>query len=151
MFWVSSLSSVGINTYLKVDKEGKVSELSEMMLFDKEFDRLIHFLTNFVLFRPCTYVASLPPCPPKRLSPVALAQQGLCWAVALSAATGALTLAVFVWAGYKIFWGKPFVMWAPMAMLAGSILHIGLYPQILHPTLNSATQSILHIWGGGGF
>jgi len=44
LFWVPSLSSVGINTYLKVkvDKEGKVSELSEMMLFDKEFHRLSH-------------------------------------------------------------------------------------------------------------
>lgn len=90
LFWVS-LSSVGINTYLKVDKKGKVSELSEMMLFDKEFHCLIHFLTNFLLFRPCNNI-------------------------------------------------KPIIQTAYLYLKAKH-----------HPTLNTATQSTLHIWGGGGF
>ena len=145
MFWVSSLSSVGINTYLKVDKEGKVEKDSAISFNDLLQSCLIRYVAT------CLALLLPPFFPRKRLSPVALAQQGLRWAVVLSVATGVSTLAVFVWAGYRIFWGKPFVMWAPMPMLAGSILHIGPYPQILHPTLNSATQSILHIWGGGGF
>ena len=94
---------------------------------------------------------------------VALAQQGLWWAVVIAVTTGVLTLAVFVWTGVRIFWGKPaletnpmniqenpFRIWSPMVFLAGLIILIGLYPQILYPILNSATQSILHIWNGGG-
>ncbi|MFH1953627.1 MAG: proton-conducting transporter membrane subunit [Pseudomonadota bacterium] len=95
---------------------------------------------------------------------VGLAQQGLWWAVAISVGTGLLTLAVFVWAGCRIFWGRrtsdkrqdslrevPFAMWAPMGVLAGFTLLIGVYPQILYPILDSATKSIIHVWKGVGF
>jgi formate hydrogenlyase subunit 3/multisubunit Na+/H+ antiporter MnhD subunit len=94
---------------------------------------------------------------------VALAQQGLWWAVAVSVGTGLLTLAVFVLAGCRIFWGQPaseegpdparevpVALWAPMAVLAGIVLLIGVYPQVLYPVLNSATMSIIHIWKGVG-
>ncbi|OGL45677.1 MAG: hypothetical protein A2161_08455 [Candidatus Schekmanbacteria bacterium RBG_13_48_7] len=95
---------------------------------------------------------------------VAFAQQKLWWALAVAVGTGILTLAVFVWTGYRIFWGKPasdkiynsareipFAMWAPMVVLSGFILLIGLYPQIVYPILNSATQSIIQIWKGVSF
>lgn len=94
---------------------------------------------------------------------VALAQQGLWWAVAIAVATGVLTLGVFVRTGYKIFWGEPasdkmfssareqpVAMWSPMALLAFLTVLIGLYPQILFPILNGATQSVLRIWIAAG-
>lgn len=90
---------------------------------------------------------------------VAMAQQGLWWAVAIAVGTGLLTLAVFTWTGYRIFWGPtvaataeskeiPFAMWLPMILLVGLIILVGIYPQILYPILNSTTQSILHISKG---
>ena len=51
LFCAYSLSLVGRNTHLKVNKDVKVSELPEMMPFDKEFDGSIHFLTNFIVFQ----------------------------------------------------------------------------------------------------
>lgn len=50
LIWVYSLSLVGRNTYVKVNKEVKVYELSEMMPFNEKYDRLVYFLTNLILF-----------------------------------------------------------------------------------------------------
>ncbi|MBN2319494.1 MAG: oxidoreductase [Acidobacteria bacterium] len=92
----------------------------------------------------------------------ALGQQQLWWALAVSVLTGVLTLSVFAWAGSRIFWGRPadsetmeqikevpFAMWAPMAIVAGIVLVIGLYPNLIYPILDSASQSILTIAEGG--
>ena len=52
LIWVYSLSLVGRNTYVKVNKEVMICELSEMMPFNKKSDRLVYFLTNLILFWP---------------------------------------------------------------------------------------------------
>lgn len=90
----------------------------------------------------------------------ALGQQQLWWALVISVLTGVLTLSVFAWAGSRIFWGPPaasameqikevpFAMWAPMVIIAGMVIVIGLYPNIVYPILNSASQSILSIAEG---
>jgi formate hydrogenlyase subunit 3/multisubunit Na+/H+ antiporter MnhD subunit len=93
---------------------------------------------------------------------VALGQQQLWWALAISVLTGVLTLSVFAWAGSRIFWGPraaseaveqikevPFVMWAPIILIAGLVIIIGLYPNLIYPILNSASQSIISIAQGG--
>jgi multicomponent Na+:H+ antiporter subunit D len=92
---------------------------------------------------------------------VALGQQQLWWALVVSVLTGVLTLSVFAWAGSRIFWGPPadservkqikevpFTMWAPMVILAGMVLVIGLWPGVVYPILDSASQSILSIAEG---
>jgi hydrogenase-4 component F len=93
---------------------------------------------------------------------VALGQQQLWWALAISVLTGVLTLSVFAWVGSRIFWGPraaseaveqikevPFVMWAPIILIAGLVIIIGLYPNVIYPILNSASQSIISIAEGG--
>jgi len=91
----------------------------------------------------------------------AFAEQKLWWAMAISVGTGVLTVAVFVWAGYRIFWGEPAsdrvlssareippAMVIPMVVLAALAVFIGVYPQVLYPLLDSATQCIMHTWKG---
>ncbi len=93
---------------------------------------------------------------------VALGQQQLWWALAITVFTGILTLSVFAWAGSRIFWGRPasseaadavkevsFAMWAPVVIIAGLVVVIGLCPKIIYPILDSASQSILSVAEGG--
>ena len=93
----------------------------------------------------------------------ALGQQHLWWALAISVLTGVLTVSVFAWAGSRIFWGTPadsetmeqireapFGMWAPMVIIAGMVIVIGLYPNCIYPILDSASKSILSIAEGRG-
>lgn len=95
---------------------------------------------------------------------LAAAEQGLYWAVAISVFTGFLTLACMTHAAYLIFWKKPakaahtnnpeeirevpFLMWISMIILAGLCILLGVYPEIIHPFLDSATRAILTIWAG---
>jgi formate hydrogenlyase subunit 3/multisubunit Na+/H+ antiporter MnhD subunit len=93
---------------------------------------------------------------------IALADRGLLWAAIIGIATGLLTVACFVWAIYRIFWKKPvitsnpgiavkkvpFIMQASIMVLALASILLGIYPQLLYPMLNGATNSILRILGG---
>ena len=74
-----------------------------------------------------------------------------------------LTVACFVWAAFRIFWQKPtaepnpeiegkkvpVLMQASMLVLALACILFGIYPGILYPVLNTATDSILRILGAG--
>jgi hydrogenase-4 component F len=93
---------------------------------------------------------------------VALGQQQLWWALAITVITGILTLSVFAWVGSRIFWGQPatstavdkikevpLAMWAPIVIIAGLVLVIGFYPKLIYPILDSASRSILSIAKGG--
>lgn len=96
---------------------------------------------------------------------LAVGEQHLYWAMVISVITGLLTLACLVWAAYRVFWRDPaepivvanqgevkevpFLMWISIAILALACIVIGVYPQILHPILDSATRTILAIWAAG--
>jgi len=93
----------------------------------------------------------------------ALADRGILWAAIIGIATGMLTVACFVWAVFRIFWQKPAaesnpeieqkkvpaLMQASMLVLALACILLGIYPGILYPVLNTATDSILRILGAG--
>ena len=93
---------------------------------------------------------------------LAIAQRGLLWAAVIAILTSLLTVACFVRAAYRIFWSKsamqlatnpgtrevPFSMWLGMGVLALLCIVIGIYPNLVHPILDSATQCILKILGG---
>lgn len=96
---------------------------------------------------------------------IAIGEQRLYWAAAVSVVTGLLTLGCLVWAAYRIFWQAPKeaiavgnhgeirevpkIMWITMLFLALACLVIGLFPQITHPLIDSATKAILDIWALG--
>ena len=93
---------------------------------------------------------------------LAVAQRGLLWAAVIAILTSLLTAACFVRAAYRIFWSKPatqvatnphskevpFSMWLGMGVLALLCIVIGIYPNLVHPILDSATKCILKILGG---
>jgi len=72
-------------------------------------------------------------------------------------------VACFAWAAFRIFWQKPtaepnpetevkrvpVLMQASMLVLAFACILLGIYPRILYPVLNTATDSILRILGAG--
>jgi formate hydrogenlyase subunit 3/multisubunit Na+/H+ antiporter MnhD subunit len=93
----------------------------------------------------------------------ALAERGILWAAIIGIATGILTVACFAWTAFRIFWQKPMavsnpetelkqvpvLMQASMLVLAFACILLGIYPRILYPVLNTATESILRILGAG--
>jgi formate hydrogenlyase subunit 3/multisubunit Na+/H+ antiporter MnhD subunit len=93
---------------------------------------------------------------------VALADQGLWLALGIAIATSIMTISLFAWTSYRILWSNPhnhesnsheskevpFVMWAPMLVLSGMVILVGLYPQAVYPLVNRATQVILDIIKG---
>lgn len=95
---------------------------------------------------------------------LALGKQGLYWALFISVFTSILTVACMVWTAYRIFWKKPleeivvnnpgqvkevpFLMYISIIILAALCIGIGIFPQVIHPIIDSATQSILNIWAG---
>jgi hydrogenase-4 component F len=91
---------------------------------------------------------------------VALADSVLLWAAIISAIAAFLTTVCLVHAGYRIFWTKPVpvanpgpkeakevppLMWGGMLFLAILCILFGVYPQVVYPLLNSATNGILAI------
>jgi formate hydrogenlyase subunit 3/multisubunit Na+/H+ antiporter MnhD subunit len=93
---------------------------------------------------------------------LALGQARLWWAMGIAAFAGLLTLICLVWAAQRVFWGEesekvrsltagsreiPLSMLAPMLVIAALIVLIGVFPQALYPLLDSATRSILAIFG----
>ncbi|OGC02573.1 hypothetical protein A2V82_10280 [candidate division KSB1 bacterium RBG_16_48_16] len=96
---------------------------------------------------------------------LAIGEEKLYGAMAISVVTGVLTLACLVWAAYRVFWRTPQVevrgnpgelkevpplVYASIVILALLCIAIGLFPQMLHPILDSATKAVLAIWAGGG-
>ena len=97
---------------------------------------------------------------------LALGEQKLYWALVISVLTSIITLACLAWAVYRVFWRAPkadaatenrgeeirevpFIMQFSIVVLALLCIVIGVFPQILHPLLDKATQAILTIWSGG--
>ena len=96
---------------------------------------------------------------------LAIGEEKLYWAMAISVITGVLTLGCLVWAAYRVFWRTPKVpvagnegelkevpplMYASIVILAILCIIIGVFPQILHPVLDGATKAVLEIWAVGG-
>ena len=94
---------------------------------------------------------------------IAAADRGLMWAAVIAVFTGLLTVACFVRAAYRIFWGElapnreivldgvgevPKRMWGAMAVIAVLVLFLGVYPRAAYPLLDSATRCILNVLGG---
>lgn len=98
----------------------------------------------------------------------AAAEIRLLWAAIIAVFTGLLTVACFVRAALRIFWGKPagviqpalahadggelrgipITMIIPMVLLSLLTLLLGLYPGLIHPLLDSATECILKVLHG---
>lgn len=122
-------------------------------------------ITLFCFFTGALAIAGMPPFNgflSKLTLFLAIAQRGLLWAAVIAVLTSLLTLACFVRAAYRIFWSKsvtqletnpgtkevPFSMWLGMGVLALLCLVIGIYPNLVHPILDSAAKCILKILGG---
>jgi len=122
-------------------------------------------ITLFCFFIGALAIAGMPPFNgflSKLTLFLAIAQRGLLWAAVIAVLTSLLTLACFVRAAYRIFWSQPatqlannpgikevpFSMWLGMGVLALLCIVIGIYPKIVYPILDSATQCILKILGG---
>ncbi len=96
---------------------------------------------------------------------LALGQSRLLWAAVVGIITSLFTLVCFFRAGSRIFWSDrqvpavgaeaaaarevPAGMWAGMVLLAVAAVVLGVFPQIMHPLLDSAAKCILRILIGG--
>jgi hydrogenase-4 component F len=94
---------------------------------------------------------------------LALAERGLLWVAIISIIVSFLTLACLTHAAYRIFWRKPVInanstntvkevptlMQLSMLVLALSCILLGVYPHLIYPMLDSATNCILMILSGG--
>ncbi len=133
-------------------------------------------VTAFCFFIGALAIGGLPPFNvfmSKLTLFVAVADRGLLWAAIVAVFTGLLTVACFVRAAFKIFWGVapspvpvsvvahgnphaetnevrevPSLLWIGMVILALLTVILGLYPQSAHPLLDSATRCILKILEG---
>jgi len=123
-------------------------------------------ITAFCFFVGALAIGGLPPFSvfmSKFTLFLAAAERGLMWAAVIAVFTGLLTVACFVRAAYKVFWGQPATnpgirmeevkevpssMWGGMLVIALVVLAFGLYPKILYPILDKATVCILEILGG---
>jgi len=98
---------------------------------------------------------------------LAVAEQGLLWAAVIAVITGFLSVACFARAAYLIFWMTPAEghghggsaelapmkeppppMLAGMIFLSGLCILLGVYPQLVHPMLDSAAKTILKLLTG---
>ncbi len=94
---------------------------------------------------------------------LAIGEQKLYWALAISIITGIFTLACMVRAAYLVFWRKPtltettaasikevpFWMYFSIVLLAVICILIGVYPNLLFPVIDQATHAVLSIWSMG--
>ena len=94
---------------------------------------------------------------------LALGDKGLLWAAVIGVVTAMMSVACFLMAAYKVFWGAyrapafaaanphakevPASMWGGMVALALLCVSIGIYPRLVYPLLDSATRCILSILG----
>jgi len=94
---------------------------------------------------------------------LALGDKGLLWAAVIGVVTAMMSVACFLMAAYKVFWGAyrapafaaanphakevPASMWGGMVALALLCVGIGIYPRLVYPLLDSATRCILSILG----
>ena len=123
-------------------------------------------VTTFCFFVGALAIGGLPPfnCFMSKLTLFfALADREILWAAIIGIVTGMVTVACFVWAAFRIFWRKPastpnpqiaaksvpFLMQVSMLVLALACILLGVFPQVLYPMLNAATDSILRILGAG--
>lgn len=131
-------------------------------------------LTAFCFFVGALAIGGLPPFSAfmsKITLFLAAAEQGLLWAALIALFTGLLTVACFVRAAYRIFWGKapapmaepayagaadeeealsrevPPSMWVSMLILALIVVALGLCPTLLHPMLDRSVQCVLEMFG----
>jgi formate hydrogenlyase subunit 3/multisubunit Na+/H+ antiporter MnhD subunit len=101
---------------------------------------------------------------------LAAGERHLLWAAVIAAVTGLLTLACLVLAGVHMFWGTPrspeaagespgpehgpqevpATMYVSMLVLAVLCVVLGVFPRVIHPLLDHATQCILRIAAGAG-
>lgn len=136
-------------------------------------------ITAFCFFIGALAIGGLPPFNvfmSKLTLFVAVADVGLLWAAIIAVFTGLLTVACFVRAAFKIFWGTapapvlaynggqpgqgvsehgcmeaperrevPASIWIGMVILALLVIVLGIYPQLAHPLLDSATRCIMKI------
>ncbi|MGQ9676039.1 MAG: complex I subunit 5 family protein [Chloroflexota bacterium] len=120
-------------------------------------------LTTFCFFVGALAISGMPPLNgfmSKFTIFLALTESGLLWAAVISIFTGVLTVGLFVWTAYRIFWTKPVPVGNPtlvqakevpapmlvsMVGLALLALLLGVYPQILYPLLDSATNCVLNL------
>ena len=79
------------------------------------------------------------------------------WATIIAMLTGILTLVALTRAAYRVFWGEPrsenaaelkvrevpASIWIGMAVLAGFVIFLGIYPQSIYPLLDGATKSLV--------
>jgi len=125
-------------------------------------------ITAFCFFVGALAIGGLPPFNgfvSKFTIFLAVGEQHLYWAMAISVVTGLLTLSCLVWAAYRVFWRAPVepivvgnpgevrevppLMWISTVILAIACIVIGIFPNVLHPLLDSATKAILAIWAAG--
>jgi formate hydrogenlyase subunit 3/multisubunit Na+/H+ antiporter MnhD subunit len=137
----------------------KVSELSQL--------RRRMPLTAFSFFVGALAISGVPPFNgflSKFTLFLALADQGLLWAAVIAVITGFLSIACFGRAAYRLFWAVPAeakggdseeiihevppTMWTGMIILAGLSILLGVYPRLVHPTLDRATSIILKLLAG---
>ena len=122
-------------------------------------------VTAFCFFVGAMAIGGLPPFNTfwsKLTLFIALADSGLLWAAIIGVVTGILTVACFFWATYRIFWKKPVVtsnletgvkkvplpMQVSIVILALATILLGVWPHLIYPMLDAATNSILRILGG---
>ena len=125
-------------------------------------------LTAFAFFVGVFAISGMPPFNgfvSKFTLFLAVGQAKLMWAAIIGIITSLFTLVCFFRAGYKIFWSEkevhavgaeattatevPAAMWVGMVLLAIAAIVLGVFPQIMHPLLDSATKCILRILIGG--
>ncbi|MFP3904565.1 MAG: complex I subunit 5 family protein, partial [Armatimonadota bacterium] len=93
---------------------------------------------------------------------MAVAEKQLLWAAVVGMVTSTLTLACLAHAAYRVFWGEapeddpdveeateaPPTLLGAMIVLAALCFVIGMYPQVVHPVLDTATRCVMQALGG---
>ena len=157
---VKGLLFLAVGALIYATGKRKVSELSRV--------RLKMPFTAFAFFVGIFALSGMPPFNgfvSKFTLFLALGQSRLLWAAVVGIITSLMTMVCFFRAGYKIFWSEkqipavgaemvsakevPVGMWAGMVVLALLAIVLGVFPQIVHPLIDSATKCILRILIGG--
>jgi hydrogenase-4 component F len=157
---VKGLLFLAVGALIYATGKRKVSELAKI--------RLSMPMTAFAFFVGIFALSGMPPFNgfvSKFTLFLALGESKLLWAAVVGIITSLMTLVCFFRAGAKIFWSDkevhavgaetvsakevPVGMWAGMVALALLAIVLGVFPQIVHPLLDSATKCILRILIGG--
>jgi hydrogenase-4 component F len=157
---VKGLLFLAVGALIYATGKRKVSELSKTNLKMP--------ITAFCFFVGIFALSGMPPFNgfvSKFTLFLALGESKLLWAAIIGIITSLFTLVCFFRAGYKIFWSPkeihavgaesttatevPAGMWVGMVFLAVAAIVLGVFPQIVHPLIDSATKCILRILIGG--